>query len=132
MRNAFFRMVMAMIVAVAPLNPPSASAWGRHGHVAVAKVADSFLTDKARQQISELLGNANIYDVPICLFADVFKKTPAGKFTSSWHFVDIPANQPSYDSSRDCLNNNCVVAQIERQKSILKDASVRALSESWR
>jgi hypothetical protein len=41
--------------------------------------------------------------------------------TGSWHYVDIPISASGYDAKRDCPQNDCILAQIEREMSILRD-----------
>jgi hypothetical protein len=124
MNRSATRIVVSLLTGLLIIGPVPhrvALAWGDNGHIAVAKVADKYLTATARQKIGELLGGRKIYHRKICMFADTFKHTTAGKFTREWHFVDIPTSAGEYDASRDCQMNNCVVARIVEQKAILEN-----------
>jgi hypothetical protein len=49
---------------------------------------------------------------------------PSRRETGPWHFVDIPIGSAGYDAARDCPDNNCVVAQIDRDQGIIADKSL--------
>ena len=101
----------------------AALGWGDNGHIAVAKVADLYLTKSARDAISQLIPNNHIYDRSIAVYADWFKHTPAGGHTRSWHYVDTPIDATGYSPDRDCRQDNCVIKQIDAQRAILRDRS---------
>ena len=47
--------------------------------------------------------------------------------TYNWHFVDIPFGEMKYDAARDCKptpQGDCVIAQLERARKDLTDASL--------
>lgn len=108
-----------LVLACAVARP--ACPWGDNGHIAVAKIADHFLTAQARAAIKELLPQNHIYDRSIAVFADAYKHTPAGEHTRAWHYVDIPLDATAYDPARDCRNDNCVVVQLPLQRAVLRD-----------
>jgi len=112
---------LSTCVVLSPVREGQVFAWGDNGHIAVAKVADLYLTDGARNKARQLLG-ADIYARKICMFADAFKHTPDGSFTRAWHFADVPDGVNDYDPARDCQQGNCVVAAIVEQKRVFKDA----------
>ena len=41
--------------------------------------------------------------------------------TRRWHFVNIPVGAERYDPARDCPEDACVVAAIERFRGVLSD-----------
>jgi hypothetical protein len=46
---------------------------------------------------------------------------PSHRETSHWHYVDIPIGSAGYDAARDCPNDDCVVAQIDRDEKVIAD-----------
>jgi hypothetical protein len=76
----------------------NACAWGHEGHRLIALVAESRLTPDARQQAHLLLGRDSIVD--IASFADDYRQDHPS--TGTWHYVDIPYTQLTYDRNRDC------------------------------
>ena len=93
----------------------TALAWGPDGHRAVARVAETRLTDKARAGIQALLGTESLVDV--ATWADEVRSTthPA---TFNWHFTDVPVTARRFDRARDCMpdpeKGDCSVAALER------------------
>lgn len=122
------KLALAVLVLLGLPSPRVALAWGDNGHIAVAKVADGLLTPAAHEAIAKLIPGSHIYDRNIAVFADSYKHTPEGQKTRAWHYVDIPLEAEGYRPERDCLNDNCVVAQLPAQRAILRDAS-RPLAE---
>ncbi|WP_254510212.1 S1/P1 nuclease [Anatilimnocola floriformis] len=123
MSRLMFQFVFTSLLYATPFAAQSAWAFDDNGHIAVAKVADKYLTDTARQKLQQLIDQKHIYDRSICMFADSYKHTTAGKHTRSWHYVDIPDDAADYKASRDCINKDCVVAQISEQLAILKSSN---------
>lgn len=98
--------------------PTQALAWGPNGHKAVARIAESFLTDDnahALTRVRQILGNEGFSLAS--LWADIVKgKTVSrtatdpdpdtqaflrnlkNKGNNTWHFVDLPLDCESYDA----------------------------------
>ena len=47
-----------------------------------------------------------------------------GKF-KTWHYIDIPINQPHLDMTRDCPKGDCVIAKIEDFQKVLADPAAK-------
>jgi hypothetical protein len=94
------------------------TAWGPVGHEVVAYIAESKLTDKARQNIEKILPRGEDL-ASVANWADV-TRTPT---TAPWHFIDIEDRQQvsEADEARFCPNGDCVVEQINKDISVLKD-----------
>lgn len=60
---------------------------------------------------------------------------PSRPQTAPWHYVDIEIDRGVYDAARDCPNDDCVIAQIDRDRRIIADKSllpaVRAEALRW-
>lgn len=62
-------------------------------------------------------------------WADAYRYTPEGKYTSTWHYMD-PADQPpsfcNVHYNRDCTKTGCIVSALTNQTEIAKDCIARA------
>jgi hypothetical protein len=100
--------------------PLPALAWGPEGHEIVAHIAAGELTPRARAEVAALLGGpAEAMMVTGANWADEIRD--ARPQTTAWHFVDIELDHPGYQATRDCPRDDCVVAQIDRQRAIAAD-----------
>lgn len=76
------------------------------------------LTPAARTEVARLVGSDAML-VEQSNWADKIKDLR--RDTARWHFVDIPLNAPGFVPRRDCANDDCVVAQIEKDVRVLHD-----------
>lgn len=103
------------------LLPLPAYAWGPEGHEVIARIAADNLSPAAHLRISQLLGG----DAPALMVLDsnwadeIRADRPQ---TTNWHFVNIEIGAKGYDPRRDCPREDCVVAQINRDVSVLRDS----------
>lgn len=101
--------------------PGEAFAWGAEGHRIVALIAADRLSPLARTQVGALLDSPD-YRVAMeegSTWADRIKFQRPN--TRPWHYVDIEIGSGGYKKDRDCPNDDCIVAQIERDETILRD-----------
>ena len=77
-------MVLGLVVLYAPLQT---MAWGTLGHRISGQIADSYLTEKARKAVRDILGTESI--ALAGNWADYIKSDPAYSYLSSWHYVDF-------------------------------------------
>lgn len=77
---------------------PQVWGWGRDGHQLVARIAEARLTPAAAAQVQVLLGSETLVD--IAPFADDYRQSHPE--TGSWHYVDTPSTEATYDRERDC------------------------------
>jgi nuclease S1 len=101
-------LVVALTVLVFLQTAPPACAWGRLGHRVISRLAEKQLTATAKAAIAELLEpGESLADAS--LWADENRgRLPK---TAPWHYVDVPLDQPRYDSkfSGDVSSKGCVV-----------------------
>ena len=118
MRKALFLLLL--------LAPSPAFAWGPRGHEVIAHIAAMNLTPKARAAVAGLLGGEAEAMLTInASWADEIRE--ARPQTASWHYVNLEIDQDMrYRPGRDCRNDDCVVAQIARQESVLRSNAPRA------
>jgi hypothetical protein len=93
-----FRIGVAIAGALAVIAGASPEAWGVQGHRLVALVATNHLTPAARQLVAQILPDEGLADVAV--WAD--DMVADNSHTGPWHYVNIPADAPSYDRDRDC------------------------------
>ncbi len=109
--------VALLFVALATASVRPAWAWGRNGHRAAARLAESRLTPEARAIIRDLLEpGESLADAST--WADENSRSIPG--SGAWHYVNVPLTAKGY-SSRDCRGGNCVVAKIAEFRTILAD-----------
>ncbi len=92
-------------------------AWGRMGHRAAAKLAESRLSPQARALVRELLEpGESLADAST--WADENSREIPG--SASWHYVNVPVSHDHY-SPRDCRPSGCVVSKIGEFRAVLLD-----------
>jgi S1/P1 Nuclease len=114
--SVFRRFLLAFLLAI----PIPAYAWGPEGHEVIARIAADNLSPAAHLRISQLVGG----DAPVLMvldsnWADEIRADRPD--TVPWHFVNIEIGTKGYDLRQDCGRDNCVVAQIDRDMSVLRD-----------
>lgn len=119
--NTFLAFALAIGALVASTN---ALAWGPRGHSLVASLASDALTPAARSEVERLLAADPGQDLAgAASWADELREhdPTLGKRSGRWHYVNLAENDCHYDSTRDCLDGNCVVEAIRDQTVILAD-----------
>jgi hypothetical protein len=105
--------------------PPKALAWGYEGHRIIAEIAEQFLEPQTAHQVRELLALENVTTLAdVSTWADEIRLQR--RETAPWHYVNIPITLPTgepatYDASRDCPKDACVVSKIEQFERELKN-----------
>ena len=91
----------------------NAFAWGAEGHEVVALIAERRLTPQARLQVDALLVlRPGTTLASISNWADFTRNNT----TARWHYVNLPRESAcQYLPSRDCPDDECVVAAIDIQ-----------------
>ncbi len=129
MRRAF--TFSAAVIALTLLTPSTLVGWWHEGHEIVASLAQTRLTENAKNGIRSLIGDASL--ASIANWADEVR--PDRDETYNWHFVDIPKDASGFSDERDCFlpnsrhkgaatdHQNCVVDRIELFKKILSDTN---------
>jgi nuclease S1 len=106
-------LIGALVAAI----PPRARAWGRLGHRASARVAESRLSPRARAVIRDLLEpGESLADAST--WADEQGHRVRG--SAAWHYVNVPISSPHY-SDRFCPRQGCVVSKIAEFRAVLAD-----------
>jgi nuclease S1 len=107
------KLLVALILSASSI---AAQAWGSEGHQVVALIAQSKLTSRAKAEVDRLLASEPGQTMAsVSTWADEHRNPS----TASWHYINFPRGNCSYDEQRDCLDGKCVVSAIKRQIEVL-------------
>ncbi len=113
-------VVSAIGILVALQVATPAWAWGRLGHRVISRLAEKNLTPAAKAAIAELLEpGESLADAS--LWADENRRRLPK--TAPWHYVDVPLDNPGYDSKYSGEKIGCVVVKINEFRLLVKDKS---------
>jgi nuclease S1 len=118
--RSWFIVAIAALITLQSATP--VWAWGRLGHRVISRLAEARLTPTAKAAIAELLEpGESLADAS--LWADENRERLPK--TAPWHYVDVPLDQPRYDSkfSGDVSSNGCVVDKINDFRLTVRDPS---------
>jgi hypothetical protein len=116
-------MRIARLLALLALLPTPLFAWGAKGHSIVAEVAERGLSPNVAQQVRELTFAAPLRDsasLPDDWRGQEERHERQGE-TGPLHYSNIPNDIGTFDRARDCKEEQCVVAGIEKYIAVLKD-----------
>ena len=116
-------MRIARLLVLLALLPTPLYAWGAKGHSVVAEVAERGLSPNVAQQVRDLTFAAPLRDLA-SLPDDWRGQETRGERqgdTGALHYSNIPNDQVTFDRARDCKQDQCVVAGIEKYLAVLKD-----------
>lgn len=115
------RRSLLLVLLVVSLVAPNAFAWGKGGHIIVARLAQDRLSNDAEGKMREILGSPFIANN--AADPDTWRRNQGAQLTANWHFVNIPLDEETYDADRDCGGSQCVVAQIGAMRDVLADTA---------
>lgn len=67
--------------------PYRSIAWGMLGHRIVGEIASTYLTQKARKEVQQILGTESM--AIASNWADFIKADTSYKYLNSWHYIDV-------------------------------------------
>jgi nuclease S1 len=109
--------VMLVVGALLGAMAGPAWAWGRLGHRASARLAESRLSPRARAVVRDLLEpGESLADAST--WADEHSRDIRG--SAAWHYVNVPISASHYDA-RDHARRACVVTKIAEFRAVLAD-----------
>ncbi|KAI3676760.1 hypothetical protein L1987_86373 [Smallanthus sonchifolius] len=96
---------------------PGNLGWGKEGHYATCKIAQSFLSEEALKAVKELLPETEGDLASVCSWPDEIKYMYKWQWTSELHYVDTPDFRCNYEYCRDChdssgVKDRCVTGAI--------------------
>ena len=115
-RRSWFTIAVAFCIALPTATP--AWAWGRLGHRVISRIAEKQLTPQAKAAIAELLEpGESLAD------ASTWADEVRGRMrkTAPWHYVDVPLDEPKYDSRFSGEKIGCVVDKINEFRKVVGD-----------
>ncbi len=98
--------------------PQSATAWGHLGHRLTGEIAQALLSDTARKQVRQLLGEEPL--AAAATYMDQQRNALSERWPASqrWHYD----NQPVCTTARTyCADGQCATQQITRLQKLLAD-----------
>ncbi|WP_378183577.1 S1/P1 nuclease [Aquimarina sp. SS2-1] len=90
--------------------------WGKTGHRVTGEIAESYLTDKAKRNISKLLNGKGLAFVSI--YADEIKSDDRFRGYSPWHYLNFPFDK-KYGQEKPSENGD-LVQGIQKCIEVLK------------
>ena len=117
-RNRRQSIILTLLLALQSVTP--AWAWGRLGHRVISRIAEKQLTPTAKAAIAELLEPGESL-----ANASTWADEVRGRMreTAPWHYVDVPLEEPQYDSKYPGPKIGCVVDKINEFRLVVKDKS---------
>jgi hypothetical protein len=116
-------MRIARLLALVALLPTPLFAWGAKGHSIVAEIAERGLSPNVAQQVRDLTFAAplrNTASLPDDWRGQETRGERQGN-TGALHYSNIPIDARAFDRARDCKDDQCVVAAIEKYTAVLRN-----------
>lgn len=106
-----------LLPAVLSLTPSLVSAWGQLGHQTVGLLAQTYLLPGTIEKVQYYLNDTTpTYMGNIATWADSYRYTEGGAFSSGYHFVnghdDPPPHSCKIEYPGDCPPEGCIVSAI--------------------
>ncbi|GHV59129.1 endonuclease [Bacteroidia bacterium] len=86
MEKHFIRLATILVLLG---NSLSASAWGTQGHRIIGEMSENLLTEKAKERINAVLGNASI--AMVANWGDEIRSDERYNYTADWHYTNLDA-----------------------------------------
>lgn len=122
---SFRRLIRAAVLGLSLIAcSPAGWAWSPLGHGLVGELAQRHLSPQARAEVERLLaGEAKPTLAAVASWADTLRASSPEqyKLTAPWHYINAKGGGCRFDLARDCVDGQCVVGAIERQRAILGD-----------
>jgi S1/P1 Nuclease len=116
-------MYFSSLVASAAL-ATTALAWNTDVHNQIGFLAEEFLTPQTKSIIHQILEPEYHGSIgKAAAWADSYRKTTEGAFSSQWHYIDSQDSPPAVCNTyynRDCTKGGCVISAIANQTEILR------------
>ena len=112
------KIIYVMVALIAfSFNANASKKWGQTGHRVVGKIADEYLTNKAKREIKKLLNNKSLAFVST--FGDEIKSDKRYNEFYTWHYVNMDLDENYEDSEKNPKGD--LVTGIEYCKKIIQD-----------
>jgi hypothetical protein len=107
------------------LKPLSVYSWGSTGHRIIGEISENLLTDKAKQRINVLLGNASI--AMVANWGDEIRSDDRYNYTADWHYTNLDAglSRTAFDTlalkQDEGKNIYCILAITNHLRQLSSD-----------
>lgn len=105
--------------------PLQSSAWGMLGHRIVGKIAESYLSSKARHEVEKILGHETV--AMASNWGDFIKSDPAYSYLSPWHYINFEKNL-SYDQMLQSLQKDTTANAYNGLNFLMEELRKKELS----
>jgi len=115
--------ILLLIIAFTTVSVSSFAWWGQQGHRIVGEIADSYLSNKARKAIREILGDESI--AITSNWPDFIKSDSTFNYLSTWHYINVKQglSQTEFNAAlgNDTLTNaytklNFLIAELKNKQ----------------
>lgn len=89
------RKKIGLVLIAFSISLPSIAWWGTNGHRVVGEIASSYLSNKARKAIKEILGDESM--AMVSNWGDFIKSDSNYDYLNPWHYVNQKAGQTFSD-----------------------------------
>jgi hypothetical protein len=109
---------LSVLTHTSPVGLPehAAARWGRIGHRTMARLAETQLSSRARNEVRRLLGSTSMAEAST--WADEIRESRPE--TSPWHYVNVPITDSVYRPEVHC-RESCVIGAAQQQLAVLRD-----------
>ncbi|KAK5657640.1 hypothetical protein OQA88_2712 [Cercophora sp. LCS_1] len=103
--------------------------WDGFGHQTVGFIAQKYFSAEANETIGALLNLGDNFDIgDAAAWADTVRDRDNLPWSKNWHFINPKGDDPEnhiclVNYLTDCVNNNCIIAAIMNQTSIVLDTT---------
>jgi hypothetical protein len=110
-------LILVAFVFVLPVLNASNPFWGATGHRTIGKIAEDYLSSKAKRKIEELLDGQSL--ALVSTFGDDIKSDKRYNEFYTWHYINMPFDVKYEDSEKN--ESGDLVSGIEKCKQVLLD-----------
>lgn len=116
----FLKWARLSVFWVLASTPAPLLAWGAVGHRTIAFIAWDYLTPQAKASAKKILGPGQYLD-NVASWADAM--VICRPETAPWHYIELSVRRGTteYDEAQACPDHNCVVDQIGKDLSVLRN-----------
>ncbi|XMA16401.1 hypothetical protein WAI453_009192 [Rhynchosporium graminicola] len=123
MKNQIFASILLLVSSAS-----FGSAWGTLGHNTVAYIATNLVSKATQAYFQTLLNDTSSdYLLHVATWADSYRYTVEGKFSSPFHYmdaIDSPPSSCSVDLARDCGPQGCIVSALSNYTTRIQDETL--------
>ena len=113
-------LIVFFTISSLTISARSVLAWGRYGHRAAGKLAESRLSPSALKAVRELLEPGESLADASTWADEVRRDFPQ---SGPWHYVNVPITAEKYDASF-CSDSGCVITKIKDFRRVIVDRDV--------